>query len=192
MHLILKNSIFPPFPNNLDEIHFGMGCFWGVERLFWETDGVWSSSVGYAGGNDPSPNYEKVCSGDTGHAEVIKCEYNEKKISLEKILNIFFLIHDPTQLNRQGNDIGSQYRSAIFLSNLNQMKIVELSLAKAKKFYTEKIYTEIASNVTFFPAEDYHQDYYKKNRNSGYCNILIPPKLKKLKEEFSEDFKEYI
>ena len=176
----------------MQSIYLAGGCFWCTEAVYLSVKGIISVKPGYMGGTTDNPTYEEICKGDTGHAEVIKCEYNENNISLEKILNIFFLIHDPTQLNRQGNDVGSQYRSAIFLSNLNQMKTVELSLAKAKMFYKEKIYTEIASNVTFFPAEDYHQDYYKKNRNSGYCNTLIPPKLKKLKEVFSEDFKEYI
>ena len=176
----------------MQSIYLAGGCFWCVEAVYLSVKGVVSVKSGYMGGANANPTYEEICKGDTGHAEVIKCKYNEEKISLEKILNIFFLIHDPTQLNRQGNDVGTQYRSAIFLSSVSQLKIAELCLAKAKLFYKKKIYTEISSNVPFFPAEDYHQDYYKNNRNSVYCNALIPPKLKKLKEIFSEDYKGYI
>lgn len=174
MHLILKNSIFPPFPDNLDEIHFGMGCFWGVEKLFWETEGVWSTSVGYSGGNESSPTYDKVCSGNSGHAEVVKVIYDPKKISFQKLLNIFWESHDPTQGMRQGNDIGSQYRSIILLNNLDQMKLVKKNLTDVEKVFYDKGFNRITTELRlldkFYYAEDYHQQYLAKNPN-GYCSL---------------------
>ena len=174
MHLILKNRIFPPFPDNLDEIHFGMGCFWGVERLFWETNGIWSTSVGYSGGSDVEPNYEKVCSGNTGHAEVVKVIYDPQKISFTQLLNIFWESHDPTQGMRQGNDFGSQYRSIVLLNNLNQMKIAQRSLNTVEKILYDKGFNKVTTELTlldkFYYAEDYHQQYLAKNPN-GYCSL---------------------
>ena len=176
----------------MQSIYLAGGCFWCIESVYLSVKGVLTIKPGYMGGTTDNPTYAEICKGSTGHAEVIKCDYSEKQISLEKILDIFFLIHDPTQLNRQGHDIGTQYRSAIFLNKLTQMKTAEFCLAKAKSSYKEKIYTELSIKSVFYPAEEYHQDYYKKNPNSGYCNILIPPKLEKLKELFAENFKEYI
>ena len=161
-------------PSHLSQIFFGMGCFWGAERKFWQLDGLYTTAVGYAGGHTKNPNYETVCNGDTGHAEVVKVIYDQEILSLKQLLKIFWESHDPTQLNRQGNDIGSQYRS-IILSN-NSKEIEPLKDSK-KKFQIEldklsygSIKTEIVILDKFYLAEDYHQKYLHKNPN-GYCGL---------------------
>ncbi len=161
-------------PIHLDHLFFGMGCFWGAERKFWHLSGLYTTVVGYAGGHEKNPNYEKVCSGTTGHAEVVKVIYDKKKTSTEELLKIFWESHDPTQLNRQGNDIGTQYRSIILSDNENQLSELEDS---KKRFQDKldvkkngKIKTEIKLLSDFFLAEDYHQKYLHKNPN-GYCGL---------------------
>ena len=161
-------------PDHLSQIYFGMGCFWGAERRFWHLDGLYTTVVGYAGGNTNDPNYEKVCTGTTGHAEVVKVIYDEKKINLSDLLKIFWESHNPTQGMRQGNDIGTQYRSAIFTHSSEQKKLADDSLKvfnlQLKENGFSDITTDIAQGNDFFYAEDYHQQYLYKNPN-GYCGL---------------------
>lgn len=173
-HFVTGVPLKPPFPAGLEEAVFGLGCFWGAERKFWQTPGVFSTSVGYAGGATPNPTYEEVCSGRTGHTEVVRVIFDPKVISYDALLKVFFENHDPTQGMRQGNDIGTQYRSAIYATSAAQKAAAE----HAKTAYEEKlrtagfgaITTEIRDAPDFFYAEDYHQQYLAKNPN-GYCGI---------------------
>ena len=161
-------------PAHLSHIFFGMGCFWGAERKFWHLDGLYTTAVGYAGGHISNPNYENVCSGTTGHAEVVKVIYDEKLVDLNKLLKIVWESHDPTQLNKQGNDIGSQYRSIILTDNKYELEELKNSKSKFQvqidKESLGEIKTEIKLLDTFYLAEDYHQKYLYKNPN-GYCSL---------------------
>jgi peptide-methionine (S)-S-oxide reductase len=159
----------------------GAGCFWCVEAVFERLDGVQSVASGYAGGTKPNPTYEEVCSGETGYAEVAQVTFNPAKISYEQILNVFWQSHDPTTLNRQGADRGTQYRSAIFYHNERQRAIAEKSKSAAQKLFSDPIVTEIVPLTKFYAAEDYHQDYFRNNPNAPYCRMVIAPKLNKLK-----------
>ena len=158
----------------------GGGCFWCVEAAYKGMAGVTSVVSGYAGGERPNPTYEEVCSDGTGHAEVVQIEFDPAVTSYEKVLEHFWKVHDPTTLNRQGADVGSQYRSIILVADEAQRKAAEASLKKAAKGFDRKIVTQIQPLRDFYPAEDYHQDYYKKNPYAGYCSFVIRPKLKKL------------
>ena len=173
-HFVNNNPLQPPFPENMEQAAFGLGCFWGAERRFWETDGVYSTAVGYAGGNTPNPNYQEVCSGDTGHAEVVLVVFDPKRVSFEALLKVFWESHDPTQGMRQGNDVGSQYRSAIYTSDDDQRITARQSRdsyqAELKAAGLGDITTEIAMLDVFHYAEEYHQQYLAKNPN-GYCGI---------------------
>jgi peptide-methionine (S)-S-oxide reductase len=173
-HFVNGHRIVPPFPAGLREAVFALGCFWGAERLFWELPGVYSTVVGYAGGFTPNPTYEEVCTGETGHAEVVRVMYEPKQIGYEQLLKAFWESHDPTQGMRQGNDIGTQYRSAIYALDGEQRAAAE----RSKRIYQAgltaagrgAITTEIADAPKFFYAEDYHQQYLAKNPD-GYCGI---------------------
>jgi peptide-methionine (S)-S-oxide reductase len=173
-HFVNGNPIAPPFPAGLEEAVFGLGCFWGAERVFWKTPGVWTTAVGYAGGPTPNPTYEEVCSGRTGHTEVVRVVFDPKLIGYADLVKLFFESHDPTQGMRQGNDIGTQYRSAVYTTTPEQARIA----ADVKKSYgaalAQKgfgaITTEIAEAGPFYMAEDYHQQYLAKNPG-GYCGI---------------------
>jgi peptide-methionine (S)-S-oxide reductase len=171
-HFVNGHRIVPPFPAGLKEAVFGMGCFWGAERLFWELPGVYSTAVGYAGGFTPNPTYEEVCTGGTGHAEVVRVIYDPQKIGYEKLLKVFWESHDPTQGMRQGNDLGSQYRSAIYALDAEQRQAAEASRRAFQARLTAAgrgaITTEIREAPEFFYAEDYHQQYLAKNPG-GYC-----------------------
>jgi peptide-methionine (S)-S-oxide reductase len=173
-HFVLGTPLEPPFPEGLQQIVFGMGCFWGAERKFWTAEGVYTTAVGYAGGFTPNPTYEEVCSGRTGHSEVVLVVFDPKVTSLEAMLRIFWESHDPTQGMRQGNDVGTQYRSAIYVSDPSQKEAVEQSREMFQKELESagygEITTEIASAGPFYYAEDYHQQYLAKNPN-GYCGI---------------------
>ena len=173
-HLILGESLKPPFPSHCKTAIFAMGCFWGVERLFWEKTGVVSTAVGYAGGSTPNPTYEETCTGLTGHTEVVLVVFDPSVISYDDLLVIFWESHDPTQGMRQGNDRGSQYRSAIYCSDETQLKIALKSAENAQKELNRMgfggITTEIDSAPEFFYAEDYHQQYLAKNP-MGYCGL---------------------
>ncbi|MFK7852201.1 MAG: peptide-methionine (S)-S-oxide reductase MsrA [Akkermansiaceae bacterium] len=164
-----------------EEAVLGAGCFWCVEAAYKQLDGVDEVISGYIGGENENPTYEQVCTGKTGHAEVVKVVFDPGKISFERILAWFWDLHDPTQLNRQGNDVGTQYRSAIFYQNDEQKRVAEISKEAAQKNFVDPIVTEIVASETFYPAETYHQGYYFENKgNNGYCQFVIEPKLKKL------------
>lgn len=173
-HAVLGTPTMGPFADNLAEIHLGLGCFWGAERLFWKLDGVFTTAVGYAGGFTPNPSYEEVCSGRTGHTEVVLVVYDPSQIPLTRILKTFFEEHDPTQGYRQGNDRGTQYRSAIFTTTDEQLELVrqmaaDYGAALAARGIGE-ITTEIGPAGPFYYAEDYHQQYLHKVPN-GYCGL---------------------
>jgi peptide-methionine (S)-S-oxide reductase len=174
LHNVTKNRMKAPFPDGLETAMFALGCFWGAERLFWKLPGVYSTQAGYAAGATPNPTYKEVCSGLTGHAEVVRVIYDPKTISYEQLLKTFWENHDPTQGMRQGNDIGTQYRSGIYVYNAAQRKLAEASKAAYEKALSAKnaggITTEIVDAPTFYYAEDYHQQYLEKNPG-GYCGI---------------------
>jgi len=168
-------------------IILGGGCFWCLDAAYRRVKGISSVVSGYAGGHWPNPAYELVTSGTTGHAEVVKVNFDPKNISLGTILEIFWTLHDPTTLNRQGNDVGTQYRSIILFNTAEQEAIVRKSIAKtAIKLWGSKITTEVISLEEFYPAEAYHQDYFNKNTGQGYCQIIINPKLEKLTKKFAQ------
>lgn len=175
----------PEVPEGAEVITLGGGCFWCLDAVFKQIEGVISVTSGYMGGNTVDPTYEAVVSGTTGHAEVVQVVYDPKKLSTTDLLAWFWNAHDPTQLNRQGNDVGTQYRSAIFFHNENQKKVAEKSKEAAQAEWDKPIVTEITKAPEFYPAEKYHQDYYfngnLQGKNSGYCRAVIKPKLKKLK-----------
>ena len=173
-HDVLGTPLEPPFPEGLERAVFGMGCFWGAERLFWQADGVYTTAVGYAGGFTPNPTYQEVCSGMTGHAEVVLAVFDPQVTSYENMLRIFWEGHDPTQGMRQGNDVGSQYRSAIYWTTDAQRAAAEASRdayqAELARAGHGTITTEIAEAGRFYYAEDYHQQYLSKVPN-GYCGL---------------------
>ncbi|MFN7138470.1 MAG: peptide-methionine (S)-S-oxide reductase MsrA [Limisphaerales bacterium] len=160
----------------------GGGCFWCTEAVFETLDGVKSVISGYAGGQTENPTYEQICTGKTGHAEVIQIEYDPATVTFEKLLDVFWNAHDPTTLNRQGADVGTQYRSTIMYHNQEQKKIAEKSKAAAQKDFKDPIVTEIVPLKKFYRAEEYHQDYFAKNPEKGYCTVVIRPKLLKLQK----------
>jgi peptide-methionine (S)-S-oxide reductase len=173
-HEVLGTPLIPPFPEGIETAVFALGCFWGAERLFWRMEGVYATAVGYAGGFTPNPTYEEVCSGRTGHAEAVLVAFDEKKVSYEALLKTFFEEHDPTQGMRQGNDIGTQYRSAIYYLNDEQRRVAEavrdtynIALQGAGM---DLVTTEIEPAGPFYYAEDYHQQYLHKVPN-GYCGL---------------------
>ncbi len=173
-HYVTRRPLRPPFPEGLEQAVFGMGCFWGGEQLFWELEGVYTTAVGYAGGYTPNPTYEEVCSGMTGHAEVVLVVFDPKRVDYQGLLKRFWESHDPTQGMRQGNDVGTQYRSAIYVFDESQRHAAESS----KEIYQQalraagcaEITTEIKAAPVFYYAEDYHQQYLAKNPG-GYCGI---------------------
>lgn len=167
-------------PTHLETATFGTGCFWCSEAIFQRTDGIHSVQSGYMGGHVANPTYEQVCTGQTGHAEVARITFDPAVIRYEDLLDLFWRMHDPTTLNRQGADVGTQYRSVIFTHNEAQQRAAEASKAAAAGHFDDPIVTEITPATTFYPAEDYHQDYYSRNRSAGYCRWVIAPKLDKL------------
>jgi peptide-methionine (S)-S-oxide reductase len=174
-HFVNGRPVKPPYPDGLEQAVFGLGCFWGAERKFWELgDGIYTTAVGYAGGLTPNPTYEEVCSGRTGHNEVVLVVYDPRKISYEKLLKTFWESHDPTQGMRQGNDVGTQYRSGIYVFSPEQRRAAEESKAMYEKALAGRrfgpITTEILDAPTFYFAEDYHQQYLAKNPR-GYCGL---------------------
>jgi peptide-methionine (S)-S-oxide reductase len=167
----------------MEKATFGAGCFWCVEAVFERLNGVQSVVAGYAGGMKTNPTYEEVCTGATGHAEVAQITYDPSKIDFEKLLEVFWEAHDPTTLNRQGADVGTQYRSVVFYHDDKQKAAAEKSKAGVQKNFGSTILTEILPLRVFYPAENYHQDYYRNHQNAPYCVFVIKPKLKKLKLE---------
>jgi len=173
-HEVLGTPITPPFPDGLEQVVVGMGCFWGAERIFWRLPGVYTTAVGYAGGYTPNPTYEEVCSAKTGHAEVVLVVFDPKQVSFDEILRAFWEGHDPTQGMRQGNDVGTQYRSTLYWTTEAQREAAERSRdryeAELRDAGYGEITTELATAREFYYAEDYHQQYLHKNPN-GYCGI---------------------
>ena len=173
-HFVNGHPLAPPYPEGLEQAMFGLGCFWGAERKFWEAEGVWVTAVGYAAGITPNPTYEEVCSGRTGHGEVVLVVFDPEQISYAELLRIFWESHDPTQGMRQGNDIGTQYRSGIYTFGREQQAAADESRVEYQKALSDaghgEITTEILPAPTFYFAEDYHQQYLAKNPH-GYCGI---------------------
>lgn len=173
-HAVLGNPMAPPYPDGLEVAEFALGCFWGEEQTFWQLDGVWTTAVGYQGGYTPNPTYEEVCSGGTGHAETVRVVYEPNVVSYERLLQVFWENHNPTQGMRQGNDRGTQYRSAIYVHGPEQRAAAEHSRDAYAKTLREAGYGEITTEIVdagpFYFAEDYHQQYLHKNPN-GYCPI---------------------
>ena len=171
-HFVNGRPLTPPFPAGMEQAQFGLGCFWGAEKYFWQLPGVYVTAVGYAGGYTPNPTYKEVCSGMTGHNEVVLVVYDPKQVGYEKLLKLFWEAHDPTQGMRQGNDVGTQYRSAIYTYNAEQKQAAQASLARyqeeLKKAGFPPITTEILDAPEFYYAEDYHQQYLARNPR-GYC-----------------------
>jgi len=176
--------------NNLEIATFGGGCFWCVEAVFQDLKGVEKVVSGYEGGKIQNPTYREICSGLTGHAEVIQIHFNPEIISFENLLKVFFTTHDPTTLNRQGADAGTQYRSVIFYHDEAQRKTAESTSAKfASSLWSDPIVTQIKPTTVFYEAEAYHQNYYKNNPNQGYCRVIIDPKIAKVRKMFSEQLR---
>ena len=174
-HFVTDRALKPPYPDGFEVIDFGMGCFWGAERVFWQMDGVWVTAVGYGGGITPNPTYEEVCSGRTGHTELVRVVFDPERVALPELLRTFWEAHDPTQGMRQGNDRGSQYRSAIYVTRPEHLAVAtqsreayQAALEAAGRGAT--ITTEIEQDLAFYFAEDYHQQYLAKNPG-GYCGI---------------------
>jgi len=176
----------------VDTATFGTGCFWCTEALFEQLNGVLKVTSGYSNGNVENPTYKQVCTGETGHAECVQVNYEPDKISFDELLEVFFQAHDPTTLNRQGADEGTQYRSAIFYHNKDQKEKAQYYKSELEKSgaFSKPIVTEIAAAAKFYPAEDYHQEYYENNKNSNpYCSVVIRPKLDKFKKVFAGKLK---
>jgi peptide-methionine (S)-S-oxide reductase len=194
-HLVTGQPMYPPFPDGTEQAVFAMGCFWGAERLFWQTDGVVTTAAGYAGGYTRNPTYEEVCSGQTGHAEVVLVVYDPAAVSYDVLLKVFWENHDPTQGMRQGNDVGTQYRSAIYTTTDEQRARAEESRAAYQAALTDagfgQITTEIADAGPFYYAEDYHQQYLKKNPygycNHGFCQVAYDPEQTPTRVELPQD-----
>ncbi len=174
-----------------DTATFAAGCFWCVEEQFKQLTGVLSVTSGYTGGTLPDPTYKEVCTGRTGHAEACNIVYDPSKISYDELLAAFFVAHDPTQLNRQDNDRGTQYRSAIYYHNAEQKKLAEYYIKRLddEKAYDNKIVTEVSPSEVFYKAEDYHQNYYENNTEAPYCQMVIKPKLEKFRKAFKDKLK---
>ena len=194
-----KNSIVPKsketknmeIQNGLEVATLAGGCFWCTEAVFLELDGVKKVVSGYIGGTTVNPTYKDICNGDTGHAEAIEITFDPKEVSFGELLEIFFATHDPTTLNRQGNDIGTQYRSEIFYHNPTQKQLSEdyIALMTSENTFGKPIVTKISAVSKFYEAEDYHQNYYNQNKTQGYCSYVITPKIEKLKKVYQDKLK---
>jgi methionine-S-sulfoxide reductase len=180
--------------SNLDTATFGGGCFWCIETIFQDLKGVEKVESGYSGGSTKNPTYEQVCTGTTGHAEVIQLTFDPAVISFEQILTVFFHVHDPTTLNRQGADVGTQYRSVIFYNSPAQKETAEKVIADitASKLWDDPVVTEVSMLGDYYKAEDYHQDYYNNNPEKSYCSFVISPKVKKFYKEFPHLLKQNV
>lgn len=176
---------------NLDTITLGGGCYWCIEAIYQRLDGVRSVESGFSGGTMKNPSYRDVCNGNTGHAEVVQITYDKTKTSLDEIFKVFFTVHDPTTLNRQGNDVGTQYRSAIFYRSEEQKKAAQdiIKALTEAKVYSDPIVTEVVPFTVFYKAEDYHQDYYNQHGSQPYCQIVIRPKVEKFEKVFKDRIK---
>lgn len=189
---IMSSSVTNTTTENTDTATFGTGCFWCTEAVFEGLNGVVNVTSGYMGGSKVNPTYKEVCTGETGHAECVQVVYEPAKVSYDELLEVFFQVHDPTSLNRQGADVGTQYRSAIFYHNAAQKEKAEYYKKEVDKSgsYDKPVVTEITAASAFYPAEDYHQEYYQNNKNTNpYCSIVIRPKLEKFKKVFQKKLK---
>lgn len=175
--------------SKIEKAVLGGGCFWCLDAAYRQIKGVEDVISGYAGGEADQPTYEQVCGGGTGHAEVVQVVYDADIISYEDVLDIFWAVHDPTQINRQGNDVGTQYRSVIFYEDDRQKQAAEDSAMRISQLWPDPVVTEIKPLAKFFPAEEYHQNYFAKNPTQGYCQVVINPKLQKLREKFASKLK---
>ena len=175
---------------NTEIATLGGGCFWCVEAIYQDLNGVLKVESGYSGGHIDNPTYKEVCSGLTGHAEVVQVTFDPAIVSFQDVLRVFFTVHDPTTLNRQGNDSGTQYRSVIYYHSEAQKKVAEAAIIEAKEAWDDPIVTEVSPFEKFYKAEDYHQNYYKDNPNQGYCSFIIAPKVKKFREKFKDKLKQ--
>lgn len=184
----MSDAVYEPVKTEVAIL--GGGCFWCTEAVFAALQGVLRVESGYCGGARPAPSYEQVCSGATGHAEVVRIEFDPEQISLHDLLAVFFLTHDPTTLNRQGNDVGTQYRSVIFCQSPEQRRQAEAVIRELEDAGTAAIVTELAPAAPFWPAEAYHQGYFARNPGQPYCAALIPPKLEKLRRYFPEKLRQ--
>lgn len=189
--LFIQNELYSQINKKMEIATFGSGCFWCSEAIFEKLKGVKSVESGYSGGHDKNPTYTEVCKGTTGHAEVIQIKYNPDIITYKDLLEVFWQTHDPTTLNRQGADVGTQYRSVIFYHNQQQKQLAEEYKKKLDDagIYNKPIVTEISEFSVFYKAEDYHQDYYKNNKAQSYCSFVITPKLDKFKKVFKDKIK---
>lgn len=190
---VLSDSTIQTQEKKLETATFGAGCFWCVEAVFQKLKGVRSVESGYMGGHTLDPTYKQICTGTTGHAEIIKIEFDPAVITFKELLEVFWKTHDPTTLNRQGNDTGTQYRSAVFYNNDTQKELAEKYKAKLNESgaFRAPIVTEVTAATKYYPAEKYHQNYWNtQGQESGYCQAVIPPKLKKLKAAFADKLKE--
>ncbi|MCG7561977.1 MULTISPECIES: peptide-methionine (S)-S-oxide reductase MsrA [Pseudoalteromonas] len=165
---------------------FGGGCFWCIDAAFRRVKGVTHVASGYAGGHTDDPSYEQICTGQSGHAEVVQISFDPQQIDFSALLAMFFALHDPTQLNRQGNDIGTQYRSVVFYHSEEQRALTQHHIEQLTPTLNAPIVTEVTAHTHFYPAEQYHQDYYTNNPNQGYCSVMIAPKLAAFAEKFAE------
>jgi len=181
-----------PRPAVTETALLGGGCFWCLEAVFDELSGVLSVESGYAGGTNPDPTYDDVCSGRTGHAEVVRITFDPAKLSFRELLTVFFTIHDPTTKNRQGNDVGTQYRSVIFCQPPEQRAAATAVIAEitAARLWRDPIVTEVADAATFYPAEAYHQEYFTRNGRQPYCQAVVAPKVAKFRKHFSDRLKQ--
>ncbi|WP_063703182.1 peptide-methionine (S)-S-oxide reductase MsrA [Pseudoalteromonas gelatinilytica] len=175
--------------NNIQIATFGGGCFWCIDAAFRRVKGVLNVSSGYAGGEIENPSYQQICTGLTGHAEVVQLDFDSSIVSYNTLLEMFFTLHDATQLNRQGNDVGTQYRSVIYYHDEKQKAESQAMIDGLQKQIREPIVTELSPLTNFYPAEQYHQDYYNENPNQGYCSILIAPKLAKFEQYYADKLK---
>ena len=175
--------------NNIQIATFGGGCFWCIDAAFRRVKGVLNVSSGYAGGEIENPSYQQICTGLTGHAEVVQLDFDSSFVSYNTLLEMFFTLHDATQLNRQGNDVGTQYRSVIYYHDEKQKAESQAMIDALQKQIREPIVTELSPLTNFYPAEQYHQDYYNENPNQGYCSILIAPKLAKFEQYYADKLK---
>ena len=190
----VENKIFTQNTKSMNQLElatFGNGCFWCTEAIFEQLEGVLKVESGYAGGEVKNPSYKEICTGNTGHAEVIRLTFDPKVISFRELLDVFFNTHDPTTLNRQGADVGTQYRSAIFYHNDEQKADAEQMIAELKKekVFDDRIVTEVTAINNYYVAENYHQDYYNNNKNQGYCRMVINPKLEKFTKKYKSKLK---
>lgn len=178
--------------DTVDIAVFGTGCFWCSEAVFQRLKGVTEVQSGYSGGTVKNPSYKEVCTGKTGHAEVIQISYNPQEISFAQLLEVFMGTHDPTSLNRQGGDVGTQYRSVIFYHDENQQRVAELAIKAADESgdWTKPIVTEVSAFTAFYPAEDYHDNYFNLNGEQPYCKLVIAPKMEKFKKKFGDMLKQ--